>query len=243
MTRDEILSRIRKLSRMTTENGCSEAEAALANAKLSALLEEHNLTVTEAQLREDSHRLVEDEFCEINATRDNWLVVCGPIAKLFHCQAYSTSRTEDSLGLGILTPIQAVKYFGFETDVAAAIAMTQICFSAIRHGVTTFSQSTRGKRKAQDFELGMGRRLAERIRELAPKAAPATGQALMVVKDQLVTDAFAQHLRSQGIRLGKSRGREAGNSAAYSAGQSAGSNVDLNAHQKVSGTRALTYRG
>lgn len=242
-TKAEILARIRKLARMTTENGCSEAEASFANEKVQALLTEHNLTLDEAQLREDSYSMIEDEFFEINSEADYWYKVCWPIGRLFHCRAWRHIGHRDELGLGFDQPILGVRYFGFETDVAASIAMTQICYSAIKTETARFSFHSRGKRKAADFMLGMATRLADRIDELCSKPVQATGRGLIPLKNQLVTENFAEHCRKNRYRFRNVGTAAPRNEAAFAAGQRAGSNVDLNARAKVSAGRAIEYKG
>jgi hypothetical protein len=90
--------------------------------------------------------------------------------------------------------------------------------------------------------IGMAVRLKDRLRELKDaRSAVATGNAVMVVKGNIVTERYAKYLRDAGVVLQNGRmGRWFnGSRSAMEAGQAAGGRVDLGG-AKVGGTGQLS---
>lgn len=228
INREALAERVRKLQKMTTANGCSEAEAAFAAQKIAAIMAEHALTQDELSLKEDAAHCIQDEFLIWGRDYGDWWRLQQSIARLFDCKCWtSPARLEEMPDLGISHPVRPFAFYGMPYDVTACISVMGICFSA----VSTTMERERGKR--QDFAIGMVARLCQRIDEMKPKRATGTG--LIVLKGQLVDAAFAQ----EGIRL---RTRTVGvrpvDAAAYAKGFAAGAHVDIEGGRNATTTSA-----
>lgn len=232
--RTALLARIRKLAAFTEANGATEAEASTAAAMIADLIARHNVTEDECSVREDTAGCLTDQFTELNAS-DDWIALVPVIARVYHCRAWFAVRTEDPLGLGMVMRVRHVRYFGTALDAAAATATAAIVYTALQSAAKSF----RGDRAS--FRAGMVARLEERLRELIPPEQPraSTGTALMVLKDQLVTEEFAKlnlRLRS---RAACPSGTVRANGAAFAAGAAAGSRADIASGQRLYGNRAI----
>lgn len=215
--REALAARVRKLSKMTTSNGCSETEAAFASAKIAAIMAEHALTQDELSLKEDAAHCLQDEFIIWGQEYGDWWRLQQSIARLFDCKCWGMKvHIEEIPELGIGHPVRPFVFYGMPYDVAASIATMSICYSA----VSTAALAERKNRA--DFGLGMVMRLCNRIDELKPKQQ--TGSALIVLKDQLVTEAFAKTGIKLRHRLAHDRPVD---QTAYRKGFAAGAHVDI----------------
>lgn len=217
INREALAERVRKLQKMTTANGCSEAEAAFAAQKIAAIMAEHALSQDELSLKEDAAHCIKDEFLIWGRDYGDWWKLQQSVARLFDCKCWgSATRLEEMPDLGISHPVRPFTFYGMPYDVTACISVMGICYSAVE----TTMERERGKR--QDFAIGMVARLCLRIDEMKPKRATGTG--LIVLKGQLVDAAFAQ----EGIRLRKvTANARPVDAAAYAKGYAAGAHVDI----------------
>jgi len=236
--RQSIISRCKKFAAMTTERGAGEAEAKIAASKLAALMSEYNITRTELEIRADASNCIRESYNELRSTRSDWTSVSLPISKLFSCKVWLEESFEDILEIGEPMTIQKIMYFGLETDVFASLAMTSIVHTAIINETDRFKG--KGRLAKSSFRAGIIEGLSTRIRELIATVPQASGKGLIVLKDQLVTDAFAKlNLR---LRTVSARHRKI-DSGAYASGKSAASGVDLGFGKKVSSnTKAIGSR-
>lgn len=236
ITRPELIERLRKLSKLTTQNGCTEHEANSALTKLMALMAEHGVAQSELHVREDVRGCIQDYFPDLSTKAQPWQYCVTTIAKLFTCRAWLSKGQEDVLDLGFEQEITFVKYFGTPTDVAACIALSSIICIAIRTESDLWSKGKRPNKNAVDsFEMGMVNRLNERLRAMTPPPPISNGKDLVVLKSQLVNAEYAK----LGLNLSKSHTRTSNlNAGAYHQGQSAASRVDLGG-AKVSGQRLM----
>jgi hypothetical protein len=231
--RASIIDRARKLAAMTIANGCSEAEATLAATKLAQLIAAHDLTQDELAIRRETAAC---EFGELVLMEDSFndiMDVQSAIGLLFTTKPFFRRVREDYLGIGSMQDLTKVKFFGTPTDVAASIAMMEICTTAINTEAVAWTRANAASRKRdykhalQSFRVGMAMRLAERVKELIQ---PSTGRGLIVLKGQLVMDEWAK----QNIKLRAARHTVPADARAWGAGQSAANNVRLGHHAEVS---------
>lgn len=228
ISREALAERVRKLQKMTTANGCSEAEAAFAAQKIAAIMAEHALTQDELSLKEDTAHCIQDEFLIWGRDYGDWWKLQQSVARLFDCKCWGMrARLEEMPDLGISHPVKPFVFYGMPYDVVACISVMSICFSA----VSTTMERERGKR--QDFAIGMVARLCQRIDEMKPKRATGTG--LIVLKGQLVDAAFAQlGLKIRNVKVG-ARSVDA---AAYAKGFAEGAHVNLSGGRNATTTSA-----
>jgi len=236
--REALIDRIRKLQKFTLAAGCSEHEASAAAQKVSALIAEYDVTSDELRIRTDAKGCITDTFIELNATRSDWMTCALPIARLYHCRVWYTNDRADPLGLGFEQPITVLKYFGFPSDVAACVATSAIIYNSITGEAAALPRRS-GKLYLESFRAGMIARICERLREMTQQrqAAQVTGQALIVLKDALVTEEYAK----LNLRLGtvRSSTMKDYNSAAFAAGAAAGNRTDLGGKRVPATQRAI----
>ena len=236
--RDAIISRIRKLKAMSQANGASENEANMAMGLLAKLMAEYNIEQTELTLKQDAHGCIKDSFTAISGL-DLWTEACWPIGKLFNCKVWRSPSTLEIDADFSISTIE-MNFYGYPQDVEACLALCQIIYLAIGQETNRFiATQPKGKSRAKkeaihSFSYGMAARINERINDLLPPPAGASqGRGLMVLKDQIVTDKFAEYCRINDLRLGRAASIHITNPAAFHSGRAAGSNVDLQRSAKV----------
>lgn len=183
---ERLKARIRALSAMTTANGCTEAEALSAAAKVAELLDRHDLSLTEVELRATA--------CEQRAyqTRHRKRIplddCVGAIAAFCDCRVWREKSAEGRARF---------VFFGLPADVEAAHWLTGVVDEAVRTELGRFKNSAEYQRfRHQDrhlanasFALGMVASIADKL--TAMKAARdrsngGAGRDLVVAKAGVV---------------------------------------------------------
>lgn len=227
MQRDELTrvkARIRALTEKTVSNGCTEAEAMAAAEMAGRLLERYALSMDEIEVREA--RCVQAEI-PLAGRQRRPIDGCVPaVARFCGCKVW---LSRDEAGARYV-------FFGFESDVALATYL----FSVIDRGMQTeldrfrrANATLRGvplRQASVSYQQGMAGRIAERLetmlvaREAEVSARRSDSTALMIVKHQIVEDAFRQTT----IRLVSARRAGVRANGAYRQGYEAGDRINLN---------------
>ncbi len=215
--------RIKALADRTVDRGCTEAEAMAAAAMVGRLLERYALSMEEVDVRQEPCVQVE---VPIGGQRRRPIDVCVPaLARFCDCKVWRARTDEQAHYV----------FFGFETDTALASYLFRVIDRAIRSGLTSFRTAspalagTTLRRASASFQGGMAARVAERLeamhaeREAAVAAQRPAGTALILVRHQVVDDAF----RSKKMRLRSVPGLTLRQNAAFRAGHIAGERVNL----------------
>lgn len=212
---DRIAAVIRALKAKTTENGCTEEEAASAAAMVAAMLAKHNLTESEVELRENRfsrHR----ERTEDTVGDRLWKIADG-VAYLVGCKSWKE-------GDG-----RAINFFGFDHEVEVARYLFAVCAHAMRserdrlHHANAILSASRRRMIIVPFLDGMADSLRRRLKAMKPPVP--TGKGLVVLRGELIERAFAD----TGIKLdtvSARRGRDF--EPSYRKGVAAGERVALN---------------
>ncbi|HEY4252191.1 MAG TPA: DUF2786 domain-containing protein [Roseomonas sp.] len=226
-------ARIRVLADRTVSNGCTEAEAMAAAEMVGRLLDRYALTMDEIDVR--ATRCVEITV-PLGGQRRRPVDSCVPsIARFCDCKVW-VARDKGP---------PSYVFFGFEADASLARYLYEIVDRAIRNGLQFYRTENLGlagldlRRASRDFQHGMATRVADRLdemqieREHAMAARRSAGTALMIVKHQVVEEAF----RDTGTRLASGGWvRFDRRGAAFRQGRAAGDRVNLN--RPVAGARA-----
>ena len=220
---DRVKARIRTLTERTVTRGCTEAEAMAAAAMVGRLLERYALTMQEVDVRDEACVQVE---VPLGGVRRRPIDLCVPaIARFCECKVW-LARSEVSA---------RYVFFGFATDTKLAAYLFGVIDRAIGTDVLAFrrgSPSLAGaalRRASVSFKQGMATRIAERLetmhaeREANVAANRVAGTALMVIRHQVVEDAF----RATKIKLQSLPGVTLRRDGAYRAGRLAGDSVNL----------------
>lgn len=229
---DAIRARIRALLARTTQNGCTEAEAAAAAAKAGEMLDEYGWAMEDLQEKEE---IVQDRVKPDGKRVGLVDRTCGAIAAFCDCKSW---KHTDSNGN------QSIVYFGREADVSIARYLTSVIERAMEDEWQKFRKahflSGRAQLERTSFHLAMARRLngrllvmkAERNRAVNATTGRTTG-ALVLVKNAEVENAFAQ--LNPKLRSSKSRVRYSPGNAAWAAGVAAGDRLGL--HTAIGGSQ------
>ena len=220
-----VKARIKALAEKTVSNGCTEAEAMAAAAMVGRLLERYALSMDEIDVREE--RCVQLEV-PIGGKRRRPIDGCvTAIARFCDCKVW--------IARDLVVP--SYVFFGFEADTA----MTGYLFSVIDRAMATalidyrvWHPELRGatlRWSSTSFQQGMAARVTKRLdqmhreRDAHVVAQRTTGTDLILIKQQVVEDAF----RDTRIKLvslgGLSRARASG---AFRQGLAAGDRINLN---------------
>ena len=230
---DKIKEKIRRLSEMTVENGCSENEALTATEKMGRLLDEHQLSMSDIELKKQDCQ--QKEVWTGMTIRDHMQGCIGGIA--FY------SDTKPWMSTGGRTGMKYV-YFGLPDDIELAHYTHCNINRAILEESENYKLSDEyayypgaRKRKAlRAFKYGMAERIGTRLREIKKARQEwmkSQGRDLIVLKDQLVKSSF----QTLGMRLRTTTGPRVTDRYGYGQGQVAGNNFNLNEGLKGSASR------
>lgn len=218
LERDGQLARIRALMAKTTDNGCTEAEAAAAAAAVDRLLATYEIDLDEVMVREQ-------EIVKLVVKIDGHDVKFSGrrVAEFTDCRAWATGGD--------------LVFLGFKVDTEIAEYLIQLFRRSIDREVSDYTmfnsdydEADRAGKQAMltGFRMGMAGRLGERLTELKSKRdfrQKTSGRDLVAIKMPLVD----QVMKDLGIVLGGGgRGTPIRNMAAYTAGQAAGNKVSIN---------------
>ena len=174
----------------TTSNGCTEAEALSAAEMVGRLLERYALTMKQVDLRQNACMQL-----EVHAGGQRRRPVDGcvvAIARFCDCKVW---LTRGELGVTYV-------FFGMETDAMLGRYLFEVVGMALRTELAGFKARNPSlhdvglRRAGESFQHGMVARIATRLtadktdREAAVATQRATGQALMLIKQSLVDEAF-----------------------------------------------------
>jgi hypothetical protein len=218
-----VKARIKALTERTVARGCTEAEAIAAAEMVGRLLERYALSMDEVDIRQEPCTQVS---VPLRGQRRRPIDACVPaIARFCNCKVWLT-RTEQQAHY---------VFFGFDTDTRLATYLFTVINRAINNDLLAFRQKSpvlsgaKLRRASANFQHGMAARMAERLeamhaeQEVEIGAKRATGTALMVIRHQVVEEAFAK----ANVKLRSASGLTFHRDAAYRAGQLAGERVDL----------------
>ena len=220
-----VKARIKALAEKTVSNGCTEAEAMAAAEMVGRLLERYALSMEEIDVREE--RCVQIEV-PIGGKQRRPIDGCvTAVARFCDCKVWIA---RDAI-------MPSYVFFGFDADTALAGYLFNVIDRAMATALIAFRVTHPRligvglRRASRSFQQGMAARVADRLAEMHRErdaniaAQRSTGTALILVKHQVVEDAF----RETEIRLvaaaGLSRARLNG---AFRHGLAAGDRVNLN---------------
>jgi hypothetical protein len=230
-----VKARIKALTEKTVSNGCTEAEALAAAEMAGRLLERYALTMEEIDIR--AARCVQAEV-PLSGRQRRPIDGCVPaIARFCDCKVWLTREEQRPRYV----------FFGFEEDTAMATYL----YAVIERGMQTELARFRADRPelkatalrmvAISYQQGLASRIAERLeslhagREAEVAARRSTGSALIVVKRQVVEDAF----KETSVRLVSARRSGLRTGSAYRQGYAAGDRISLDRPLRGTGQGAL----
>ncbi len=194
---DKLKARIHALRAKTIANGCTEDEALSAAAKVAELLDRHDLSLSEIEIR--------DETCErlaFVASRKKRIPLdgcVGAIAAFCDCRAWREKTATGEF---------RYVFFGLPADATAALCLIELVDAAVRSQLGQYKTSSEYLRFKHNerhmanasFALGMIDSIASRLLNLKSERDEKNrtgGRDLILLKASIV-DA---ELASLGVQL------------------------------------------
>jgi len=222
---DRLKTRIQGLRSKTTDNGCTEAEALLAAAKVAELIDRYDLSLTDVEIRDAQ---CEQREYETRRKKRIPLDDCiGAIANFCDCRVW---REKSQLGNARYV------FFGLRSDIEVARYLTELIDNAVRSELGRYKISAGYRRfRHQDrhmanssFTLGMVASIADKLTAMKRERDAVnngTGRDLVVLKASVV-DAELERLD---LKLRTVHGATRMVSPmAYEAGGAAGASLPIN---------------
>jgi hypothetical protein len=222
---DGLKSRIQALRAKTVDNGCTESEALSAAAKVAELLDRHDLSLSDVEIRETACEKREFEtFRKKRVPLDGCV---GAIAHFCDCRVW---REKNAAGEARYV------FFGLRSDVEVAHYLTELIDGAVRHELGRYKTSKAYQKFRHNerhlanssFTFGMVNSIAEKLvamKDARDASNAGTGRALVVVK----TAAVDAELAKLNLNLRAARGTSRMVSPdAFEAGNAAGAALAIN---------------
>ena len=222
---DRLKTRIQGLRTKTTDNGCTEAEALLAAAKVAELLDRYDLSLTDVEIRDaPCERREYETYRKKRIPLDEGI---GAIADFCDCRVW---REKNQAGEARYV------FFGLRSDIEVAHYLTELIDNAVRFELGRYKISAGYRRfRHQDrhmanasFNLGMVVSVAEKLTAMKAERDAVnngTGRDLVVLKASVVDAELEKlDLKLRTIR----RATRMVSSMAYDAGGAAGASFTIN---------------
>jgi hypothetical protein len=222
---DKLRARIQALRAKTIDNGCTEDEALSAAAKVAELLDRHDLSLSDVELREE--RCERAEFATGRRKRIPLDQCIGALAEFCDCRVWREKTAAGEL---------RYVFFGLRADVAVAHYLTELIDGAVRSELGRF-KTTRDYLRFRhnerhmansSFAFGMVTSIADKLaamKKARDGVNRSTGRDLVVVKSAIVAEELARlDLNLRTVRAT----RRLVSAAAFDAGSAAGSALVVN---------------
>ncbi|HEX3498008.1 MAG TPA: DUF2786 domain-containing protein [Stellaceae bacterium] len=222
---DKLKSRIQALRAKTIDNGCTEEEALSAAAKVAELLDRHDLSLSDVELREEHCERA--EFATGRRKRIPLDECVGAVAEFCDCRVW-----REKTGAGELRYV----FFGLPADVAVAHYLTELIDGAVRGELGRYKTSREYLRFRHNERhmanassaLGMVTSIADKLtamKEARDGANRSGGRDLVVIKATIVAEELARlELNLRTVRPA----RRLVSTTAFDAGSAAGEALAVN---------------
>lgn len=223
---DKLRTRIEGLRAKTTENGCTEAEALLAAAKVAELIDRYDLSLTDIEIRDaPCERLAYETRHKKRIPLDDCI---GAIASFCDCRVWrEKTATKDSryVFFGLRSDVEMAQYLAGLVDGAVRAELgrfkTSAAYQQFRHQERHMANAS--------FALGMVASIADKLMAMKAdrdRVKAGSGRDLVVLKTSVV-EAEMKKLDMK-LRPVEPVTRYIA-PAAYEAGEAAGAILPINA--------------
>lgn len=213
---DKLKSRLQALRAKTVMNGCTEEEALAAAAKVAELLDRHDLSLSDLEIREEQ---CEQSAIATNKKQRQPISACVPaIAEYCDCKVWRDKDVEGRI---------RYVFFGLRPSIEMAHYVYDVISVTMRNAWEQYARTQRFIRYGHDekgsFLFGMAVSIADKLMLLKTERDHAikinTGRDLVVVRHAIVEAGFAK--LDLNLRRGRASGKKVA-AGAFEAGQSAG---------------------
>jgi hypothetical protein len=236
---DKLKVRIQALRAKTIDNGCTEEEALSAAAKVAELLDRHDLSLTDVELRAaPCERRAYETYRKKRIPLDDCI---GAIAHFCDCRVWREKNADGE---------NSYVFFGLRSDVEVAHYLADLIDTAVRTELGRFKGSADYARfrhqqrhlANSSFALGMVASIADKL--VAIKAGRdsvnhSTGRGLVVIKTSVVDAEFGK--LDLKLRTQRSTSRMV-SMTAYEAGGAAGASLAISPGINQTPPRAAAKR-
>lgn len=222
---DRLKTRIQGLRSKTTDNGCTEAEALLAAAKVAELLDRYDLSLTDVEIRDAP--CDQREYETYRKKRIPLDDCVGAIANFCDCRVW---REKNQAGEARYV------FFGLRSDIEVAHYLTELIDNAARFELGRYKMSVAYRRfrhqhrhmANSSFTLGMVASIADKLNAMKSErdaVNSGTGRDLVVLKASVVDAELEKlDLKLRTVR----RATRMVSPTAYEAGGLAGASLPIN---------------
>ena len=222
---DKLKARIQGLRAKTMDNGCTQAEALLAAAKVAELLDRYDLSLSDVEITQAAcDRMAFETHRKKRIPLDGCI---GAIAHFCDCRVWREKNADGQA---------RYVFFGLRSDVEVAHYLTEVIDGAVRAELGRFKISPAYQRfrhqerhvANSSFTLGMIASIAEKLNRMKAErnvVNSSAGRDLVVLKASVV-DAELEKLNMK-LRTTRRSTRMVAPSA-YEAGGEAGAALALN---------------
>jgi hypothetical protein len=254
---ERIAARIAKLLALASNNP-SEAEAAIALERASALMAEHNLTMAQVEAHGSGEERIEEKHNAAYRSQTWARLIWGSVAQLNFCMYRYWHNNRGSVGWHVKPGGVHEKRPPREVDehiVIGTRANVETTKAMVDYLVNTIERLAReseftGARDLHAFKIGCARRLEVRLDLLHDKNMRARRRRQSTPSTlPVLADVYRAHEAANADLYAKIYGKtpggcggsylETNRESAYESGQSAGSKVSLASQVGRGGTRAL----
>lgn len=218
-----ISKKISALLEKNSENGATEDEANAAMKIATKLMTEHGITMEDIQKNTAAANDFQEKIINENRKKLHEVDLYGilnAIAKFTDTHVHIERKVKVN---------SSVYFFGYRSDIELAEYLREVCKRALETEWNKYVMNNvldgHKRTHRKNFMIGMSQRISERLRDMKQEHTDETkGTQLVVVKNQLVTKAFAE----KNIKLKKPQSTTFTMDDSYGAGKLAGNNVSLN---------------
>jgi hypothetical protein len=222
---DKLKTRIQALRTKTIDNGCTQAEALSAAAKVAELLDRYDLSLTDVEIRAaPCERREYETWRKKRIPLDDCI---GAVANFCDCRVW---REKNQFGE------TRYVFFGLRSDIEVAHYLTDLIDTAVRSELGRYKTAPEYRRfrhnerhmANRSFALGMVASIADKLTAMKAgrdQSSSGCGRGLVVLKAALVDAELAR----LGLNLRTARGTSRMVSTmAYEAGGAAGASLAFN---------------
>lgn len=218
---DKLKGRLQALRAKTVMNGCTEEEALSAAAKIAELLDRHDLSLSDLEIREEQ---CEQSIIATTKKQRQPISACVPaIAEYCDCKVW---REKDEGGR-----IRYV-FFGLRPGIQMAHYVYDVIALTMHNAWQDYAHRQRFIRYGHDekgsFLFGMAASIADKLMAMKAERDQAikinSGRDLVVIRHAIVEAEFAK--LDLNLRRGRASGKKVA-AGAFEAGRAAGETLTL----------------
>lgn len=218
MQEKSIIAKIKALMSKTIESGATEAEALAAMEKAHELLQKYQLNMSELDIKAEG-------TAEIAVAMDKrrYSTYLSPfVAKYCGCKSWTSPQNHTHNFIGLASDAQFAQW----------LLESLVGFVQYQQMLFVVEQASASWHEGEDFAIGIIHRIKERLKEqIACKTQSdiaGAANALVVVKNSMVNDAYAKRARELNLQPGVSSRSTQRYSSAFQEGLRKGDLAGLN---------------